>query len=73
MPFGENEVIAVKIALREGVMGDYAVYIAPGDVTDEEALEQGQKVDEETGRRIAGMVNLFGLTEKHWTALKYRR
>ena len=64
MAYGENEVIHVKLALREGSIEDWAMYVAPGDWSDLETLENGHKLDEETATRLIRELLAMGFTKK---------
>ena len=52
MAAGDKEVREVKLAYREGQVGDFSLYLAPGDYSELEALDHGIKLSEEAARRV---------------------
>ncbi|MCB7128537.1 MAG: hypothetical protein J3T61_03230 [Candidatus Brocadiales bacterium] len=72
MAFGENEVIHLKFALREGTIGDWAMYVGLGDWDDSRVLDQGHKLSGELAPALVHELKSMGLTKKDWHLLKWR-
>ena len=69
---GDSETISIKLVATEGAIDDWALYVAPGDWTDEKAREEGSKLPEDLAAPLAIYLSQVSLFKRDWARLTYR-
>ena len=62
-----NDTAIIKVVLKEGAINDWAAYAGPGDWTDRQVMEEGNKLSEATARQVAWLGG-----QDSWTTMEYR-